>query len=313
MRPGGEDVGQLYIGTCSWTDPTLIGSGRFYPPSARSAADRLHFYAANFPTVEVDSSFYALPSLRNSELWVDRTPPGFTFHIKAFGLFTNHATEVRALPKDLQRALPAELSEKRRIYPKDVPDELLQEMWRRFSEALAPLASAGKLGVVLFQFPPWFNPNEASLEHILSCQELLSDYRLAVEFRNRGWLENEKQEHTLQFLEDHRLTFVAVDAPQGFQSSLPPVAVASTDIAYIRFHGRNREAWEKPGATVSERFNYYYSEDELQEWVPPIRSLQEDARAVYAMFNTNYADQGVVNARALASLLGEGVGQPQLL
>ena len=306
-------MGRLYVGTCSWTDPTLISSGQFYPPSARTAADRLRFYAANFPTVEVDSSFYALPSFRNSELWAERTPPGFLFHVKAFGLFTLHAAEVRALPKEVQAELPEDAQEKRRIYLKDVPDELALELWRRFRDALTPLSSAGKLGVVLFQFPPWFNPSEDSLGHILTCQERLPEYQLAVEFRNDRWLSEERRKSTLQFLERHGLTFVAVDAPQGFRSSVPPIAAASSAIAYIRFHGRNRETWDKRTVSVAERFNYYYSDDELQEWVPPLRQLQERTRAVYAMFNTNYGDQGVVNARRLAGQLGQEVAQPQLL
>jgi uncharacterized protein YecE (DUF72 family) len=188
-----------------------------------------------------------------------------------------------------------------------------QELWRRFGQALEPLAGAGKLGVVLFQFPPWFHPNQANLEYLLSCQEHLPEHHLAVEFRNHLWLHPALQEDTLRFLKEHQLTFVSVDEPQGLLSSVPPIAVSTTDTAYIRLHGRNREAWGKPEATVAERFNYYYPEDELREWMPRIQKLQQDTRVVYAMFNTNYRDQGVVNARALAALLGEDVRQAQLL
>ena len=263
---GPSKLGQLLIGTCSWTDPSLIASGRFYPASARSLADRLRFYAGHFPTVEVDSSFYALPSRRNSQLWVERTPPGFTFHIKAFGLFTQHAVAVRSLPRDVRDALPEPAQSKQRVYPRDVPDSLMEELWTRFSEAITPLADAGKLEVLLFQFPRWFNPGSASREHMLLCQERLPGYKLGVEFRNHLWLDHRHQEDTLRFLADHRLSFVSVDEPQGFKSSVPPVAAASTDIAYVRFHGRNVETWEKSGATASTRFDYYYSTEELEEW-----------------------------------------------
>ena len=302
-------MGQVRIGTCSWTDPTLVACGRFYPAPARSPADRLRFYAEHFPTVEVDSSFYALPSRRNSQLWVERTPPGFTFHIKAFGLFTQHAVALRSLPRDVREALPETARGKQRIYPRDMPDELMVELWSRFAEAIAPLADGSKLEVVLFQFPPWFNPGSASKEHLLLCQERLPGHNLGVEFRNRLWLDESHETDTLKFLTEHHFTFVSVDEPQGFKSSVPPIAAASTDIAYVRFHGRNQETWEKSGGSASGRYNHYYTGEELEEWVPRIHKLQQKTRAVYLMMNTNYTDQGIVNARALAAALGEPLGQ----
>ena len=255
----------------------------------------------------MDSPFYAPPSQRNSELWVERTPDDFIFHVKAFGLFTGHATEVRALPRDLRGALPRELNTKPRVYMKDLPAQVQRETWRRYSEALIPLKCAGKLGLLLFQFPPWFHPSRASREHILLCKEEMSGYPLTVEFRNSAWLQERDRDRTLHFLRDNGLTFAYVDGPQGFASSIPPIAVATTDVAYVRFHGRNHETWEKKGAAASERFNYYYTEQELQEWVPSLLVLRETTTATHVLFNTNYQDQGVVNARQLAGLLGEGL------
>ena len=208
-------MGRTLIGTCSWTDRTLIECGRFYPPWAKNPEARLRFYSTHFPVVEVDSPFYALPSQHNSELWVERTPDDFIFHVKAFGLFTGHATEVRALPRDLQGALPRELNTKPRVYMKDLLAQVQSETWRRYTEALLPLKRAGKLGLVLFQFPPWFHPGRESREHILLCKEEMSGYQLTVEFRNRAWLHEGDRDRTLHFLRDNGLTFACVDGPQG--------------------------------------------------------------------------------------------------
>jgi len=300
-------MGQILIGTCSWTDRTLIQSGRFYPPQAKTPEERLRFYVSRFPTVEVDSTYYALPSERNSALWVERTPPDFLFHVKAFALFTQHPTNVGSLPREVREALPADVHNKRRAYPRDVPHDIQERLWRSFEEALLPLDSAGKLGLVLFQFPPWFTPRRENRDYILQCQERLPQYRLAIEFRNSAWLRDDAAEGTLAFLRENELTFVSVDEPQGFRSSIPPVAAATTDTAYVRFHGRNRQAWEQPAKAASERFNYYYSRDELAEWVPRIRNLQENTSQTHVLFNTNYQDQGMVNAVSLAGLLDEGL------
>lgn len=307
VRGYNQDMGQILIGTCSWTDRSLIESGRFYPPEVRTPEARLRFYASRFPIVEMDSSYYALPSERNSALWVERTPPDFLFHVKAFALFTHHPTSISSLPRELREALPPGVKEKVRIYPRDIPAELQEALWESFQQALLPLDSAGKLSLVLFQFPPWFVPRRENREYILRCQERFPQFRLAVEFRNSAWLRDGDAVRTLEFLRANELTFACVDEPQGFPSSVPPVAEATTDIAYVRFHGRNREAWERPGKAASERFNYYYSREELAEWVPRVRHLQERTSQTHLLFNTNFQDQGIINAVSLAQLLGEGI------
>ena len=301
-------MGQILIGACSWTDKSLIQCGRFYASWIRTPEDRLRFYAANFSTVEVDSSFYALPSRRNSELWVQRTPEDFVFHIKAFALFTGHAAEVRALPREFQDVLLEARVEKHRVYMKDLSADLQEEVWKRFTEALLPLAEAGKLGVVLFQYPPWFNPSSENRQYILECRDRFTQIlpcQLAVEFRNSNWLNERNQEHTLGFLHDRGLAFVSVDEPQGFPSSVPPIATATPEVAYVRFHGRNRDTWGKRVSVASERFNCYYSDEELKEWVPKLKTLQEVTSTTHILFNTNYQDEGVVNARKLSKLLRE--------
>jgi len=296
-------LGKILVGTSSWTDPTLIKSGRFYPPSAKSAEARLQFYAQNFPIVEVDSSYYALPSENNAKLWVERTPDDFTFDIKTFALFTQHPAQARSLPKDIVGTLSPEAQQKRNIYLRDVPDDTLAELWRRFAEALLPLDSAGKLGVVLFQFPQWFFPSRENRAYILSAKDMLSQYRLAIEFRSASWLNERNSERTFAFLRDNDLAFVCVDEPQGFKSSVPPVAEATSSIGLVRFHGRNRETWEKKGISAAERFDYLYSEQELGEWVPRIKGLAAQTQEVHVLMNNCYEDKAVVNGRQIRLML----------
>jgi uncharacterized protein YecE (DUF72 family) len=297
-------AGKVLVGISSWTEPTLVKEGTFYPPEAKSAEERLRFYATQFPVVEVDSSYYFPPSERNSVLWIERTPKDFTFNVKAYSLLTQHPTKVDSLYKEVKEALPGELASKRNVYAERMPPELLDEVWQRFASALMPLHSAGKLGCVLFQFPQYFVISRKAKDYIVGCKERLPDFRIAVEFRHKSWMEERNQEETATFLAEHDLPFVCVDMPQGFDSSLPPVAVAtSRSLALVRFHGRNREAWEKKTKTAAERFDYDYSKRELQPWVPKIESLAEEARETHVVMNNCYRDYAVNNARQLASLL----------
>jgi uncharacterized protein YecE (DUF72 family) len=303
---GGKPVGNIYYGTSSWTDKTLISSKRFYPPDARSAEDRLRYYAEQFPFVEVDSTYYALPSERNAALWVERTPPQFVFNVKAFGLLTGHPVAVRSLPPQVREELPEEALQKDRIYPKDLPEKADELVWTMFASALEPLRAAGKLGAVLFQFPRWFVRSRKNFDYLRELGERIS-YPAAVEFRGGGWMEEGKSVSTLAQLEELGMAYVVVDEPQGFKSSTPPVvACTSPELAIIRFHGRNAETWEKPGLTAAERFRYLYTEDELSEWVEPARELAGQAKQLQVLMNNCYEDYGVRNAAQFAGLLAEG-------
>ncbi|MBN1856490.1 MAG: DUF72 domain-containing protein [Dehalococcoidia bacterium] len=295
-------MGKIRIGTCSWTDPSLIGSGSFYPESARTAEARLAYYASQFDIVEVDSSYYAMPSRRNATLWVERTPDDFIFDVKAFRLFTGHPTEPKALPADIRGALPASALQKKHLYYRDIPSELHENLWARFQDALLPLDSAGKLGVVLLQFPPWFHPGVAQMDHILACREQIAPHKVAVEFRNNLWLSDTSANSTLSFLREHGITFVCVDEPQGFNSSVPPIAISTSEVGIVRFHGRKAETWEKKGITATTRFDYYYNDGELAPWADRIKEIAAGSREVHVLFNTNNGDQGVVNARLMGRL-----------
>jgi len=296
----------VYVGSCSWTDKTLTKESDWYPRRSMSAEERLRFYAEQFPLVEVDSTYYAPPSERNAALWIERTPAHFTFNVKAYALLTNHPTKPDSLYRDVRDRLPAEQADKRNVYREQLPEELVEEVWQRFRDALMPLHSAGKLGAVLFQFPQWFVIGRKNKDYIVQCAERLSDYRIAVEFRHKTWLEERNREETLSFLEKHQLPYVCVDMPQGFDSSLPPVAATtSSDLAVVRFHGRDPAQWTKKNVSAAERFRYDYSQQELSEWVPRIRELASSARETHVLMNNCYRNFAVKSAQQLATLLDE--------
>jgi uncharacterized protein YecE (DUF72 family) len=296
-------MGKILIGTASWTDKTLLASG-FYPKGVNTPEARLRHYSEQFPIVEVDATYYAPPTERNAALWATRTPKHFTFHVKAYSLLTQHPTRPKGFPQDLFEALPAEQKQKRFLYADRLLPKVVGEVWNRFADALMPLHSAGKLGVVHFQYPKWFFPSRESRDYILDCQERLKDYRIAVEFRSATWMNEKNRERTLEFLSEHQIPYTSVDMPQGFQSSLPPIAVATApDLAYVRFHGRNAEQWEKKHETATPRFAYLYEQKELEEWIPKLKELSTQVKEVHVLMNNCYRDYAVVNARQLADML----------
>ena len=297
-------VDNVCIGTASWTERTLVESRAFYPPAVNTPERRLRYYARHFPLVEVDSAYYALPSLTNAQAWAERTPDDFTLGVKAYGALTHHPVEPLRFPKDLQAELPSDLRGGRRVYPRDLPPAVLDEMWTRFHAALAPLRAAGKLDYVLFQMPPWFTPSRESHAYLESIQPRLPDTRIAVEFRQAGWMTEERCDRTLDFLRRHGLVYVAVDEPQGTAASLPPIAEATSEaLAVVRFHGRRTATWTKPNATTTERFGYLYEDAELREWVPRIHALARRSRGVRVLMNNCYRHYAVQNGKELAALL----------
>jgi uncharacterized protein YecE (DUF72 family) len=293
-------MGEIRVGTASWTDKTLIESG-WYPPEASTPEQRLRFYARQFPLVEVDATYYALPAEQTASAWAERTPAGFSFNIKAFSLFTTHPTPVKALPTDLREAAAGE-SGKSRVYLKDVDPAVTDQAWERFLAALEPLNRAGKLGAILLQFPPWFPISRANKEYIVACAQRAAPRRVCVEFRNRTWMTPDNQEETLGFLASHQLPYVCVDMPQGYPSSIPPVLAATSDLAVVRMHGHS-DKWDSKD--IYERFGYKYSAGEIDEWAPKIRGLADSAELTQVLFNNCYSNYAQVNAQELADRLGE--------
>lgn len=295
-------VGDIRVGTASWTDPTLLDSG-WYPPEVTSAEARLRYYAERYPLVEVDATYYAPPAERTVRAWVSRTPAGFTFNIKAFSLLTQHPTRPGALPAELRAAVPAG---KKNVYARDLDTGVVDEVWDRFLAALAPLREAGKLGAVLFQFPQWFPISRDNKRYLLECKRRCDPLPVCVEFRNRTWMEERNQSETLDFLASYAVPYVCVDMPQGYPSSVPPVLAATADLAVVRFHGHS-EKWTS--RDIHERFGYRYSDAELREWAPRLRELAARARTTHVLMNNCYGDYAQRNATTLIDLLAEP-GQP---
>lgn len=294
----------IRVGTCSWTDRTLIDSTAFYPHVRMSAEERLRFYAGQFNTVEVDCTYYALPSERMVSLQVERTPDDFILHYKAFALMTKHRFDPRKLPKTIRNGLPTNISDLSFIDVRSMPVSMTDLAWKMFDSALRPAYSAGKLGVVVFQFPSYFTFGEENFDYMIECRRRLPDYRLAVEFRHDSWVKGNRFERTQDFLKAQGLAYVGVDEPQIEKcATMPPVSTATTDVAYIRFHGRNRDNWTKKGITAAERFRYLYDDRELSEWLPKIRKLSEMAQDTFVMMNNCFQDYAIKNARRISEML----------
>jgi len=308
--PALTSVGDVVIrfGTASWTDPTLIAPGVFYPDRVTSAEARLRYYSSVFSVVEVDSTYYALPAQRVAELWVERTPDDFVFDVKAFGWMTGHATETVRLPRALQDALPNEVADKKRLYAKDVPHEIRDEAWRIFADAIRPLHEAGKLGAVFLQYPSWVRPAAHSAEMLARARRRLGELPIAVEFRHSDWLAPAHRNRTISLLRENDMSYVIVDEPQGFASSVPPdAAVTSPRLAVVRLHGRRGETWEKRGTSVLERFRYLYNEEELGIWVPKIVEIAGETEHVHVVFNNCYGNYGTTNAMEMSGLVSKAL------
>ena len=297
---------QIRVGTCSWADEAL--TKYWYPKGVPSGA-RLAYYAEHFDTVEVDSTYYRLPAREMVERWAERTPDGFVMHVKAFGVMTRHPVKIDQLPPDLRDEAPVD--QRGRI---ERPSrEFRAEIFSRFLDALEPLRSAGKLGGLLFQFPPYVVPKESSLDYLAWAREQVGDDRMLVEFRHRAWYEEDQREETLRFLEEHGMSHVVVDAPKTDGKNVPLTVLAlTTPFLYVRFHGRNADTWNVRGGSASERFDYLYSDGELEEWVGPLRELAGQAEQAYAFFNNNATSpdgrggrmaQAAANAKELQRLL----------
>ncbi|GAB4486738.1 MAG: DUF72 domain-containing protein [Thermodesulfovibrionales bacterium] len=294
----------IETGTCSWTEKTLLKNGEFYPKNVKTAEGRLAHYARFFRTVEVDSTYYALPSKNTAFLWSQRAPDGFVFHLKAFAGMTGHGVDPTTLPADLRDSLPAAGAGQRLVYVRE--PELKKELGRRFTDALSPLSRSGKLGLVVFQFPPWFRYSTRNLDEILACRESMRGLRIAVEFRHGSWLVPEKARGVLAFLREHAITYVFADEPQyGTLATIPFLPAATTEIAYVRFHGRNRENWLRTGIETSLRYDYLYTDEELAGFIPHLKQTGRDTRVLYAMFNNCHGASAVRNALRLREMLEE--------
>jgi uncharacterized protein YecE (DUF72 family) len=301
LKIGGSRV---LTGTCSWTDPTLVKETNWYPKKTMSAAERLAYYARQFPLVEADSTYYHPPGEQLTRSWAERTPDGFTFNVKAYSLLTHHPTRPDSLWPDIKEAIKPDFRGKRTVYAEHLEADALDEAWERFGHALRPLRQAGRLGAVGFQYPEWFTPKRANRDELARLRPRLGNLIVCVEFRSPRWLAEDDRDRTLELLRDHGLVLTVVDAPpvSGLQTV---VATTSPDLAVVRFHGRANDTWKKRDISAAERFRYLYDRTELEEWVPRVRQLAAEAGEVHLLMNNCYQDYGVRNAADLYQILAE--------
>jgi uncharacterized protein YecE (DUF72 family) len=264
----------IRIGTCSFADEGLLKA--WYPRGVSTPKARLAYYSDRFDTVEVDSPYYHLPDPAVTRNWADRTPADFTFHAKAHKTMTWHEGD----PTD--------------------------EAFAEFRRALEPLELSGKLRGILLQYHPRFTKSAEALAELERVPERIAPLVPLVEFRHRSWMEPEERADTLAFLERTGLAYVSLDTPMTRASNVVARHAAATHrVAYVRFHGRNEKTWNIKAEKSSERFNWMYSPEELEEWVPKLEQLAGGADEVYAMFNNNRDDFAPRSAAILRGLLDE--------
>ncbi len=256
-------AGDVRVGTASWTDPEFIKAG-WYPPEVRSdPAGRLRYYAERFAMVEVNATFYALPTVGTTEAWAERTPDAFRFHVKAHQVISGHPSEPGRLPAPL-RELPYQPDSRGRIRKpsREMRDAVIDSLL----EAVGPLGS--KLGAILLQLPPYVVSGPEQRKEIGRIISRLRPARTAVEFRHRSWAEPGEREAAAEVLAGHDAAWVVVDAPRiDAKNVMPPIVEVTTPaLAYMRLHGRNAATWNT-GRTVAERFDHVYSDEEMEEWI----------------------------------------------
>jgi uncharacterized protein YecE (DUF72 family) len=236
--------------------------------------------------------------------WVERTPPGFTFDVRAWSLLTGAPTLPDSLWPDLQEAVRDQSRDGRRLYAVHLPAEAIDECWVRFDHALRPLHRAGRLGAVILQYPGWFTPRPEAWAELATIAARLPDYRLAVELRSPKWFEGDACEGTLEWLEERGLSLVCVDGPASGPRATPLVAAATNDLGIVRFLGRREaegETWTAP---------YRYSSAELTEWVPRLSALASSAPEVHVLMDNCWGSDAVDNAGQLADLLRQATSRP---
>src|SRR5260370_25471567 len=234
-----------------------------------------------FHDVEVDSTFYAIPNAKTAELWVARTPKDFTFNAKAYASLAQHRTPVGRLPKDLREKVS---NSKTNLYFKDLGPKEKESVWDRSGEGMKPLHDAGKLGAIVFQFHKWFLPSPSAYRFMEDLRERLPDFGIAIEFRQALWMKESRRERAFEFLKDHHYTYVVVDEPQGFASSVPPGAATTAPLCQVRCHGHNAENWEKKGISTAEKFRYLSQPSELKASAPNLADMAKTATHVSPIF-----------------------------
>jgi uncharacterized protein YecE (DUF72 family) len=286
------------VGTSSWSDPGFVEE---WYPEGMQARERLPWYAQRFQSVEVNSTFYAVPDRSTVARWVEATPDNFVFDIKVHRALSRHSADLKSLPKDLRADVRT--TERGRVI---LSDDLEEELAGRLVREVSPLEESGKLGAFLVQLTPAFAPGRRELSELDRLVDALAPRRVAVELRHRAWMAEKRVDETLSWFSERGVAFVAVDAPPGEHVPImPPVdAVTRDDLGYLRAHGRNTEGY-MTGKSVAERFGWRYSDEELEEISGRVHALAEQAGEVHVMFNNNRGDDAPTAAARFRSLLGQ--------
>ena len=295
----------IRIGTASWTDPGFVAD--WYPPKL-PAGDRLRWYAEHFNYVEINATFYAIPNIRTVERWCKETPEDFLFDVKLPKLFSRHTMGARFLPPDLRSRVPLKGSNV------ELTAKSAELVAQRLLRELQPLFQSRKFGAFLLQMSPAFGPRDNSIEELGSVGELLAPHRLAIELRHRDWVADSQRERTLEFFRSHELAFVLVDAPRSEHFTIMPAIthVTNPKLACFRFHGRNERGYIT-GRTVAERFDYDYSDREVEELAGRIRQVQSEVEALHVVANNNRSNYAPRLAQRLQMLLIKGKRLTSLL
>lgn len=266
----------ILIGVTGWGDHDSLYLNNI------SSREKLKEYAGFFPTVEVDSSFYAIQPKKNSERWVKDTPGSFRFIVKAFQGMTGH-----------QRG--------------EIPFQDKNEMFAAYKDSLQPYIDSNKLAMVLFQFPPWFDCKKQNVDYLRWCKEQMGDVPCALEFRHQSWFRQDFKEKTLCFMQDENWIHSICDEPQAGEGSVPIVLESTaSDKVLVRFHGRNIHGWQKKNVENwrEVRYLYRYNQKELSEWALRVKQLEAVCEQVYVLFNNNSGGDAADNAKQFIELLG---------
>jgi len=292
--------GRIVVGTSSWADPGFVEE---WYPSDLPARERLRWYAERFEAVEVNSTFYAVPTTATVGRWTQETPEGFTFDVKLHRLLSRHSADLKSLPPALRD--DATTNARGRV---ELTPQLEAALADEIAGAVAPLGD--KLATFLLQLSPSFEPRKHELDELaVLVTRLDASAPVAIELRNRFWLTDRRREHTLRWFEDHGAAFVCVDMPEGSNApTLMPNLDAATrpDLAYLRAHGRNLQGYLR-GRSVAERFAHHYEDDELREIGERAGRLAEEVPTVRLMFNNNRGADAPTAAHRMRELLGQEV------
>ena len=292
--PGRPTVtARILAGTTSWADRSLVRDGDFYPRRTMTASERLAFYASRFDLTEIATTYRFPPTPAVSAQWVERTPAGFTFDVRAWSLLTGAPTLPDSLWPDLLPEVDPRVRDRRRLYRSHLSADGVDECWRRFAHAVRPLADADRLGVLTLQYPSWFGPRPETWEELAGLAARLPGLRLAVELRSPKWFEGDACDGTLEFLEGHDLGFVCVDGPTEGVRAVPLVVAATSDVAVVRLMGRRAvddEPWTWP---------YAYPDAELDEWAPRVLALAGGTSEVHILADNCWGRDAVDAAEGL--------------